>query len=317
MPENLSELKPHMVFADPPKPNLRRKPKKEHRALNLALVADQKFQEHSPSPTYRSMFLGMQHVANRGGHHFRAIHIESDEFDASIAEHLAREIDSQSLDGCVVRAVKVAWIDTILDERGIPRTHFSDYRLDEIPHPCIMLDPADAVRSAVLRLHAAGCRRIGHLGLTGRFLAPGLHETFVATMAGLGLTAGRVEYLELDPQAVAEGVDRLLAFDKPADGFYVSDDVLLNYLAREWAHRGLIPGRDFSVITMACRGNPLPGKISWSRMEFNPYQVGRIIMDNLLQSIQTVEGEICSFAHLAAYRPGTTSGPTPPDRPST
>ncbi|MFZ4778708.1 MAG: substrate-binding domain-containing protein, partial [Terrimicrobiaceae bacterium] len=279
----------------------------EHRALNLAVVANHKFREESLTHTYLSMLHGMEECARREGHHFLKIQISGDEFSEERAGDLNRQLDGLSVDGCLVHAATGSWIDEILEVRKIPRAHLSDYRADDIPHPCILLDPADALRSAVLRLHREGCRRIGHYGLKGRFLAPGLREAFESTMDKLGLPSGRAEYLDLDPEDVERGVERMLSFDKPPDGVYVSDDVLLKYLAAEWKKRGLTPGGDFSVITLSCRGNDHPGDLNWTRMEFNPFQVGRMAMDTLLQSIQTVEGALCSFIHVAAYIPGATT----------
>jgi hypothetical protein len=69
---------------------------------------------------------------------------------------------------------------------------------------------------------------------------------------------------------------------------------------------GIAPGADLAVITLAARGNPLPEGFKWSRMEFNPFQVGRVAVDCLLQEIQTAGEELCSFAHLAVWRPGET-----------
>lgn len=308
LPSFLATINPALIFAETtPQSNHQRRPRQENRTLNLALVADHRFRDTSPSFTYRSILSGMKERAQRDHHRFIQIDIASDEFSREVADDLVRQLDTNALDGCLVRAVKGDWIDDILKERNIPRAHFSDFRTPEIPHPCIMLDPTDALRSALLQLHGEGCRRIGHFELAGRLLAPGIRECFVSTMNQLGLPAGRAEYLELEPEQILQGVRRMLAFDQPPDGVYVGDDVLLHHLVPAWKKCHVKPGKDFSVITLACRGNPLPGKLEWSRMEFDPYQVGRMAMDTLLQSIQTVEGELCSFVHVAAYIAGATT----------
>jgi hypothetical protein len=68
----------------------------------------------------------------------------------------------------------------------------------------------------------------------------------------------------------------------------------------------LFPGENISLIGHSNHGASLPAGYEWSRMEFHPYQLGRLAVQCLVRDIQSSGEELLSFCHLPQWIAGKT-----------
>lgn len=69
---------------------------------------------------------------------------------------------------------------------------------------------------------------------------------------------------------------------------------------------GYEPGQNLALVSHANHRSALPGGYQWSRMEFDPYMVGRLTAQSLVREVESAGDDLVSFTHNAAWRVGTT-----------
>jgi DNA-binding LacI/PurR family transcriptional regulator len=174
--------------------------------------------------------------------------------------------------------------------------------------PIVHFDRLGTMTRALRILADAGFTRIGLVSHDDEHNIEKSWRHYFNVMAGLGLNYYAPVSGHAGTGDAKPAVERLLDRDDAPDALFVDDDVILYEVMDVLAPRGLRPGEDLGMVTLANYGSPLPDGIAWSRMEFNPTQMGRLLMDCLLREITCAGEPLCSFAHQAAWRPGATHG---------
>lgn len=265
-----------------------------------------------PSETNRSIIRGIVERMKETGNRLTIHAVRDWRNDAAVLEALTRKLHAHPCDGYILQSNLAPHFKKALGGSKSPIVYMW-YGI-EYPEcePMVRIDLAESVARAVSLLAAEGHRRIGLVGLT--------HETreevrraynlilhgYETAMAGLGLTYRASAACTLEPEVNCRALREMFSRRDPPEAIYVADDILLRKLTPVLKSLGLIPGQNLAVITLACRGNPLPAGFDWSRMEFHPFQFGRLVMDCLLRDIESAGEELCSFSHQAAWRPGQT-----------
>lgn len=149
-----------------------------------------------------------------------------------------------------------------------------------------------------------GYQRIGLIGLDGLESRQG--PLYEETLSKLGRTWWAVEFCLPDRTAVASLVRRMFGRKDSPQAIYAADDIVMRDVVPALKAIGRVPGGNLGLITYAIPGNPLPGGVNWSRMEFDPYSVGRNVVQGLLREIATAGEQLLSFSHQAAWRAGET-----------
>ena len=294
------------IFAAEKRP-LRLRPEARQVQLHLGLWTGRDSPGAVISATNRGLVTGtIQRVRERG--HRLTIHHLGTQAEMPEAAQLTAQVRAHPHDGHIIPD---NWAPVMRAAFGDARPPCAcigySFAEDDDGWPMISIDLADAIRRGVRRLAAEGFHRIGLINLE----APGHpaepeRAVYERTMADLGLRyrAAVGAGMELaDGKAAAR---QLFQRPAPPDAVYVADDVVLAGVAAALPGLGLTPGRNLGLITLACRGNPLPAGYDWSRLEFDPLQVGRMTVDSLLLEIESAGEQLCSFAHRAAWRPGKT-----------
>jgi hypothetical protein len=86
----------------------------------------------------------------------------------------------------------------------------------------------------------------------------------------------------------------------------MASEMPLDVLYRLMKKRGLKPGRDMGVLTIANKGIALPKGENWSRMVFDLRLVGHMAVTSLVDVIVTAGQKLCSFSHQGYWAPGQT-----------
>jgi DNA-binding LacI/PurR family transcriptional regulator/DNA-binding transcriptional regulator YhcF (GntR family) len=297
---------PFSIFVAEKRP-LRLRPEARQVQLHLGLWIGRDTPKEQTSATNRGLMEGViQRIQERG--HRLTIHRLGTQIETPKAAQVAAQLRAHPHDGHILHANWTPVMRAAFGEARPPCACLGhSFAADDDGWPMISIDLADAIRRGVQRLAAEGFQRIGliNLGTPGHPAEPE-RAVYERAMADLGLPyrAATDAGVELaDGEAAAR---RLFQRAEPPDAVYVADDVVLAGVAAALPELGLTPGRNLGLITLACRGNPLPAGHDWSRLEFDPFQVGRMTVDSLLTEIESAGEQLCSFAHRAAWRPGKT-----------
>lgn len=170
--------------------------------------------------------------------------------------------------------------------------------------PLIQIDMDDALKRAVSQLASQGYQRIGVFGYDQS--EHNHRPLYEATMKALSLEYRAVEFCHANDRDVAVAAAKLLDRPDPPQAIYVNDDVVMRSLLPVLEARNLVPGKNLALITHSNYGRPLPKGYRWTRMEFNPYMIGRLSMECLERAIASGGNELLSFSQQAAFKPGTT-----------
>jgi hypothetical protein len=294
------------IFAEE-KRSTRLRPEARQVQLHLGLWAGRDSFEMLTTATNRGVMGGILHRVQERGHRLTVHHLET-QGHLPAAAHQAAQVRAHPHDGHIFPSV---WAPLMCAAFGDTRPPCAclGHKIAEDNDwwPVISIDLSDATRRGVRRLAAAGFRRIGLIGLE-KPGHPGEPERLVydQTMAELGLRYRAAVGSSVEPADGEAATRRLFQRAAPPDAVYVADDVVLAAVAAALPTLGLTPGRNLGLITLACRGNPLPAGADWSRLEFDPFQVGRMTVDSLLLEIESAGEQLYSQAHRAAWRPGET-----------
>jgi DNA-binding LacI/PurR family transcriptional regulator len=139
-----------------------------------------------------------------------------------------------------------------------------------------------------------------------------MQRVYDRTLQELGQGYRRAEYSDLVEENDVAAVRRLFSGEDVPQALYVTDDIKMHHILPVLRSLGREPGRNLAMITHANYGSPLPAGIEWSRLEFDPYSVGRLAMQSLVRDIESSGDDLLSFSHRAAWRPGKTHFRTDP-----
>ena len=292
------------LAAAPARDPVRRRLSRRGQQLHLALIGQS---SAGTTKANRLIMAGMVEQARQAGHSIVFASLEPGAEDCPSAEQVLRILPEGACDGYLVNAT---WAAAFGESMGghPPATVFFYPGKCLLPlQPLIEIETDAGIGRAVRVFVAEGLTRIAMLGSVEQ--VGGIQDVaYRRAMEDVGLPYRASEFVTAPwkPELVRGGLRRLLDRPDPPQAVYVSDDHCLAPVARELAARGLVPGRDLAVITLANRGIPLPNGRYWSHIEFDPKLVGRMAVDSLLKVVRTAGQALISFAHLPTWRPGDT-----------
>jgi DNA-binding LacI/PurR family transcriptional regulator len=253
----------------------------------------------------RLLIDGLQRRAQREGHRF-----DYDGFDGFEPAELARVTDGDLPDNIDAYVMHVAVADVFASRIapvGRPVVYVGDGNRLWTHEPLVQLDYASYVGRALHMFHACGYRRIAMLNPEGRGQGLLRAEAYRYWIKQLGLRYRRIVDIPwCAPADKIREVRTLLRTAPRPEALLVADDILLREILPGMETEGCRPGREIAVITEGAYGIPLPPNYDWSVMQYNPSQVGTLIMDCLLREVTQAGEPLCSIVHHAAWRPGTT-----------
>ena len=215
-----------------------------------------------------------------------------------------RENTTAGCDGHIVWLPKAEAFERRVGGDGLPVVYLWCDNASSALQPLIEIDMAEALVRAVRLLAEEGYERIAFLGRKENAARQRpLYETALQQTGHAYRAAEFSDAVEADDVAA---IRRLFARADVPQAIYVADDVMMRHTLPVLRELGREPGRNLGLITHANRGHALPGGLNWSRMEFDPYAVGRLAVQSLVREIESAGDELLSFAHRAAWKPGET-----------
>lgn len=292
------------LFAGPAKALVRKQASQEHRRLKLHLVTCWE------SEATRAITAGIRDRAKQEGHDLKIYPLGTyQRNNPETREKLVATLRSESVDGCLVWTFHNESIAEAFGDKLPPIVYIggATRRIDLSYEPLIRNNLEDAISRALTELVDMGYKKIGFIGCLSELRNAEETRGYEGVLHGLGIKYRALSFCPLadDAGTLAEMKRFFSQPDRP-DAVYIADDIILRQVVKAWKQLKIVPGQNLGVITLSNRSNPLPAGFDWSCMEFNPFQVGRMALDSLLLEIQTAGEVMCSFEHIAAWRPGAT-----------
>lgn len=270
-------------------------------ALRLGLWSDLVFMQH-PN---QEILAGMAYEAEQLGHSL-AVHSVVQRRDQPMAkDELAARLERVSEDGCIVNARWADLFEAAETDNRSPVIYYNSSSRDVRHVPLMMFNTDEGVDRAMQILAEQGCKRIA---LLARAPAKKREEAaYEVACRKLRQDYRGSEFLDFFSPSVMQQVGRkvLEGSEKP-DGIYVADDHLVPGFVQTLNELGLKVGRDLAVITLSNAGVPLPEGHDWSRLEFDPHQLGRTLVNCLVQTVRNSNQTVPTQAICAEWRPGQT-----------
>jgi len=289
------------MFAEAAKAPIRRQMLDQHKRLRLSLFLSEKW----GGETAYSAMEGIKARARQTGHILKIYTVNEQgavDFDAGAI------LRGKPFDGCLFWDISPEIASKICGGEPSNVVFFgaSSREMDLLCEPIVRLNLEDAITRGVQRLNEQGFRRIALIGHESSRRSSSELLVYEKAMASLKLKYRAAFFCILDDASVACEVKKLFCSRNPPEAVYVSDDIVLRHLVRAWKGIKIFPGENLGVVTLSNQNNPLPVGYDWSQMQFNPFQIGRSVLDSLLLKIQAAGESICSFEHLASWKPGAT-----------
>ena len=293
-------------LAAPAKAPVRKQSSREHRQLNLALIT---YDWTWDSVSASSILKGVQDRAKQEGHRLK---IYSAHFPSSrnpeTRRSLLKKLRSNPIDGCLLYTTLGSILTEAFGENPPPAVFIggATRAIDLSCVPVVRHNLEDSTRRGVALLAEEGYKRIGLIGYADPIRGEEEKEVYRDIMAKLGLDYCSIAHCPLNVEGTTKVLKRMFGGRNQPEAVYVADDVVLRNAMEAFTVLKIIPGKNLGVIALSNKYDPLPADFQWSSLEFNQFQVGRMALDNLLLEIQTAGEHICSFEHIAVWRPGET-----------
>jgi len=290
------------LLAPPAKAPVRRQAKCEHRKLELLLVAN----DRCESLANQSKFQGISDRIKQEGHALKIFNPEG--MNPRDMAYLAQNLKQYKFDGCIIwnsysEILKKAYGDKI---PPVVYIGVSSREGDLECAPLVRVNLEDAIVRAFKQFVKEGCKKIAFISYASPVRSLQEVLLYEKLIAENGLSFRASALCDLTAESATQAVSRIFKGKLRPEAVYVADDIVLQHLVPAWQAAGIQPGENLRVITLSNFGHSLPSGYKWSCMEVQPFQVGRMAVDSLLLEIQTAGETICSFEHLANWKPGET-----------
>jgi DNA-binding LacI/PurR family transcriptional regulator len=309
-----SLLTPDLLFAKSrTNPRLKADPSKVRLRMGVW------WQESHPSESVNLLWAGAVDQAKDLGHDLIFHDMAPFESQEEKTRTLQESPDFLHCDGHLILVPLAQVYFEAKGERNLPAVFIWPGMCDPSLQPLIRIDANEALTESMRHLAEAGCRRIALLGLdiSDQAELPFIKSqqsrfdpVYASTTKSMGLRYQRSAYSRPDARSAAEAVHFLLSEGEAFDGLVVGDDVVLEHALPALESRGLRPGVDIALITFSNHGRGLPPGYRWSRMEFHPYQLGRLAVQCLVKDIQSAGEDLLSFSHQPQWISGETHRPS-------
>ncbi|MFD1343227.1 LacI family DNA-binding transcriptional regulator [Litorisediminicola beolgyonensis] len=275
------------------------------RALGLVLQMDQ----HDAQAPFLAGFLhGITRAASAHGWTLTVSTAESEEEGLEVYRRIRRE---RKADGFILPRTRLSdpRID-LLREEGCPFVLFG--RTGD-PTGCAWFDirSEDAMADAVTRLAALGHRRIAHLGGDTEFTYAHLRAEGVRaglTAAGLPVDDGLFRLGNATRDDAARSAGELLD-DMHPTAIVCATDVLALGALKALADRGLVPGRDVSVVGYDGLAEGRAATVPLSTYAVDQVGAGGRLADILIERIRGAAPDSLRETAMPEFYAGGTIGP--------
>ncbi|HWL51424.1 MAG TPA: GntR family transcriptional regulator [Chthoniobacteraceae bacterium] len=252
---------------------------------------------------------GLKDQAESLGHQLLIHELPSGSEPGNVAAEILAQMSQRHCDGYIIHAPFAYALDRIKELIAAPVIYVSAGRQPLRHQPMVRLDGTESVEHAMELLKEQGFRRIGMLAMKPPYsvVPEASHQqTYASAMKTLGLTFRRYERVPMEEAPVAAALKRLLVKRPSCDALYITDDYLLRMALPMLEKMGFHIGKNLGAIVLSNRGSELPAGTDWSRMEFDPYNNGKLAITCLIRSVESAGEELLSFSHHPAWRPGQT-----------
>lgn len=245
------------------------------------------------------------------GHSLSVHYIDQERTDAENLKRLETFINNSSCEGYLVNGQYAADELEFIKKQNVPTLYFIVGRLLVKHEPIIMMDGADAVERAIVKLIEQGYKKIALLGLGSPSRMYDRYESHIyqRTMEQHSIGYRRIELVSprnFDFKNSAIAMENLLNDSNKPEAVVIADDNLMPGVVGTLENTGIKPGRDLGIIALSNKGIPLPNGYNWSRFEFNPEYFGKALVDNLLWMMQRADSEMENLNILARWQEGDT-----------
>ncbi len=285
-------------------------PDPSRQQLTLGLWGDM----HCTTPANRMLLAGIENRTRELNHKLQTYAMEYEADGLTPIEHIVDELKANPCDGYIVNS---GMVDRFLKayhkvwgQAHPPLVQVWPGTILPTFEPLIQADTQQAVERGTNYLIEQGYQRIqlltmmSHIGPTAR---NELGYRFAMTNAGLEpmhtVKLQSIMHLSCQWEPV---LARLLDEKHRPEAVIMASEMPLAVLARLMKERGLKPGRDMGVLTIANEDIALPKGEDWSRMVFDLRMVGHMAVTSLVDVIVTAGQKLCSFAHQGYWAPGKT-----------
>lgn len=269
--------------------------------LQLGLWSDLAYMQH-PN---QEILAGMAQEAERLGHYL-AVHSVVEQRDQPVTpEELAKRLERAPEDGYIINARWAELFDQLTTWQAGAVVYYQSGSIDVSHTPLVMFNTDETVQRAMRLLSKQNCKRIAVIGR----LATQTREDAAYEVACrlVGQEYRGSQYVDFFlPSSNDAGQSLLAAAGERPDGIYVADDHLLPTLMQTMKAQGLEVGRDIAIITLSNAGVALPEEYEWSRLEFDPRQLGCALVRQLVETINRAEQPTPTQALYAEWKPGKT-----------
>jgi len=293
------------LFAEPTTSPARKQALIEHRRLKVLLFGKEEWQGNEMRKLLSS---GVASRLKQGGHQLKFVYFNKKEDDLISIEELTEKMHANPCDGYILWAPEMPRVDISFLKEHAPASYVaSGERISDHDYsPLTRIGTEDATIRAVRILKQAGHQKIAIFTNYGLGMTDNIRRFHEITMMAFDLEYRFTEFVQADDEKMFSRMRRLFSSSDRPDAVYIADDFLLRRLVPMWERLNIVPGEDLGVVTLSNRGLPLPANYKWSRLEFDPFQLGRLAADNLLLEIQNAGELICSVENLATWFPGKT-----------
>ncbi|MBS1370217.1 MAG: substrate-binding domain-containing protein [Lentisphaeria bacterium] len=306
---HLTRILPEQIFLPEPQEPQTRRPDRSAQGLRIGIPGDIRFLTRTNYTLFEAARVHLESL----GHTAVLFSQYSEGLEVfKTAEALAEEFRRNRCDGYLFESY---WNDTVqaalrlaFGAVEIPAIYFWPGSTPVNCEPLIQIDTDEAVRRAADLLAGFGYRRIALVNMEDNSHSAAPERAAFQQR----LAFHRLDYQEVITlrgplgAGLAVSLDALFERNAP-DALYVADDHYIPGLCRWLGKNGIEPGRDLGVITLANRSGELNGASEWSRLEFDPAQVGFLAADHLVRAIHSPGAELCNFSHQATWKPGIST----------
>lgn len=293
------------LFADG-EPAQRKSALAEHRQLKLAFIDGSLGRGESQ----KLIIAGIEDRVKQAGHKLKFYTPKLHPGKRLHVEDLTEKLHSIRCDGYILWSLEAPVIDIEFLKKHAPAVYVGDTLRHKTYdyYPLVCLSFEDAMSRALDVLVDQGFEKIGYIGLSqdDETSHAKTRNLFEWSARSRGRTYHQADFCSLNDKSTTALVKRMFLSGDAPQAVFVADDIVLRYLVKVWKKMNIIPGRDVAVIVQSNRDVPLPAGYNWSRVEFNPFQLGRMVVDSLVLEIQTAGEALCSIEHLSIWRAGST-----------
>lgn len=253
--------------------------------LHLGLWGDLE----SHDSIHQSILSSISRAVSARGHRF-SVHscVQDWETNKPIPVHeLAEQLKANPCDGYIVVHDYAETFLKAIGDRNVPVVYFRAGTTPVRHEPLIMMHTNEAIERAVYKFADQGLEKIALIAQRRHKTPEPEQRAYENVMQFLGLPYRKSILCDIGVVPAMNAVRGMIKSGDIPEAVYVADDNVLLGVSEALSIEGLKPGKDIAVITLSNRSFPLPSGFTWSRFEFDRERFGQLIIDDLLNLLQS------------------------------